>query len=428
VTDGAPLRRTDVTVGRTDVSTTTGHRRTVVSVAPHPDRNLALAELSAPVTGIRPIALDAAVAQPGETLTVAGYGRTATEWVPNRLHAAAFEVQTVDGGGFGVRGSASNATLCKGDAGGPAFRERNSVPELVGISAASWQKGCIGETDTRDGATEVRADDLGDWIRTRIALQPNRLREAVTGEFNRDGFRDLIAADDAGILWLHPGTATRNVWGQRVRIGAGWAGYRDLTVGRINRDAFDDLVTIETASGKLWLYPGTATGGAFGARVEIGSGWQDFRDLTVGKVNRDGYDDLLTVQDVSKKLYLYAGNATGGRFNAAVEYGTGWGCCTELTLGRFNDDDFDDLLSVDNRNGKLRFYAGTATGASFAPGVDLDAGTGWLDRSDMTALRPVGGTRSGLLSKDKSGALVLNEVGPGGAIDWSDPVPFGPRD
>ncbi len=78
VTDGAPLRPTDVSIGRTDVSTTAGHRRAVVSVAPHPDRNLALAQLSAPVTGIRPIAFAAAAAQAGETLTVAGYGRRAT--------------------------------------------------------------------------------------------------------------------------------------------------------------------------------------------------------------------------------------------------------------------------------------------------------------------------------------------------------------
>lgn len=66
-----------------------------MAVVPHPDRNLALARLSAPVTDITPVGLAGTAPAASETLMVAGYGRTATEWVPDRLHAAAFTVQDV---------------------------------------------------------------------------------------------------------------------------------------------------------------------------------------------------------------------------------------------------------------------------------------------------------------------------------------------
>ncbi|HEX8346206.1 MAG TPA: S1 family peptidase, partial [Actinoplanes sp.] len=399
VTAGPPTLPTTVVVGRPDLTAITGHRLAVLSVLPHPDRNLALAELSAPVPDVRPVALGGGAPQVGDRLRVAGYGRTADEWVPNRLHTAAFDVTAVTSTSFEIDGVAEAAAVCKGDAGGPAFREVDGRAELVGINDTSWQKGCLGVTSTRDGAQEARTDDLADWIRAGVAVQPSGLREPVTGEFNRDAHTDLIAADQAGILWLHPGTPTRNVWGPRVRVGAGWAGYRELTVGRFNRDAFDDLVTIESATGKLWLYPGTAAGGAFGARVEIGSGWTDFRDLSVGRLNRDQYDDLLTVQSSTQKLFLYTGTAAGGRLNAAVQVGAGWGCCKQLTVGRFDGDDYDDLVTV-NSTGSLLIYRGTAAGNTFAAGVDAGAGAAWNASSYLARGRVDDTGLDGLLAVD----------------------------
>ena len=418
VAAGAPAKPTTVLVGRTDLTKTTGHRVAVQSVVPHPDRNIVLAELSAAVEGITPVKLGAA-AQAGETLRIAGYGRTGTEWVPDRLHAATFTVQSAGTSSFEVTGANS---LCKGDAGGPALRETAGGAELVGISDTSWQKGCLGESEARDGAIEARADDLADWIRVTATEQPQGLRDPVTGEFTRDGIQDLIAADPTtGKLWLYPGTANRNAWGHRVEIGVGWAGYREFAIGRINRDQYDDLITIETASQKLWLYPGTATGGRFGARIEYGSGWGPFRDIAIGRVNADAYDDLLTVRDTDGKLYLYKGNAGGVRFDAGVEYGSGWQCCAQVTLGRFNTDEYDDLLTVDKATGKLRLYAGRADGTQFVPSVDPGAGATWGNATYIARGKFDGTGFDGLLKVDTSGVTTLTpRTSTGG---WGAAVP-----
>ena len=41
--------------------------------------------------------------------------------------------------------------------------------------------------------------------------------------------------------------------------------------GDFNGDGRDDVIARETATGHLWLYPGTGSG--LGARVGIGKGW-----------------------------------------------------------------------------------------------------------------------------------------------------------
>jgi hypothetical protein len=196
----------------------------------------------------------------------------------------------------------------------------------------------------------------------------------------------------------------------------------------MNRDQYDDIAAIEQATGKLFLYPGNATGAPFATKTEIGAPWGTFRDLTIGRVNRDQYDDLLAVNDANNQLILYTGTAAGGRFNEGVAHGRAWNCCAQLTLGRYNTDEYDDLLTINKPAGTLSIYAGTPTGEQFATGTTVaEAGTGWPDRTELTRVRVAQDSHDSLLSKDKDGSLVLNR-NVGGVLGWSDPVRFGPRD
>ncbi|MFC3740896.1 S1 family peptidase [Paractinoplanes deccanensis] len=411
VVAGAPAWPASVVLGRADLTKVTGQRLSVVSLVPHPDRGIVLAELSAAVKNITPVSLSGDAAQAGETVSIAGYGRTSTEWVPNRMHSGDFTVGSVSAGRFAITAASAGATLCKGDAGAPAFRDTASGPQLVGVSVDSGQKGCLGEPGTRtDEASGARTDDLGDWVRTSTATVPSGISEPVTGEFTRDGRQDLAGVDASGVLWLYPGTATPGVWGHRVRIGSGFTGFRELEVGRINRDGYDDLLAIEGSTNAQVYYPGTAAGGAFGARTVIGSGWTtDLRDVAVGKVDRDAYDDLLVVKASTQQLFLYRGNATGGSFSAGVVYGSGWGCCKELQVGKFNADDYDDLLTVESATGKMRIYPGTEAGTQFGPGADTGSGAGWNTASFLAKAKLDGTGIDGLLEVDTAGKAWLHQ-------------------
>ncbi|MEU8222491.1 VCBS repeat-containing protein [Kribbella sp. NPDC048915] len=197
---------------------------------------------------------------------------------------------------------------------------------------------------------------------------------------NRDGYDDLIASDSAtGKLWLYPGTAAGGSFGARVEIGSsGWNHMSSLTAGDFNRDAYPDLAAVDDTTGKLWLYPGTATGGAFGQRVEIGSqGWERMHDLTTGRFNRDGYDDLIAVDSATGNLWLYPGTAAGGSFGARVVIGAGgWNGMSDLVGAEFTRDSYHDLIAVDSSTGKLWLYPGTTAGGSFGARKEIGS-NGW---------------------------------------------------
>lgn len=101
---------------------------------------------------------------------------------------------------------------------------------------------------------------------------------AGVGDLNRDGHVDLVARTTAtGELWLYPGTGAG--LGSRKRNGTGWNSMRDLTgIGDADRDGFNDLIAVQSATGRLFRFPWLGT--AFGTSVLVGRGWTtDFRPV-----------------------------------------------------------------------------------------------------------------------------------------------------
>ncbi|MFF1798773.1 S1 family peptidase, partial [Kitasatospora sp. NPDC058263] len=142
---GPPALKTTATVGRTDLTTTAGQVRDVVELVPRTDRDLVMARLVNPVIDITPLALSSTAPTAGEELRVTGYGRTRTEWVPDKLHSALFTVGGVDPTGLAITAKApTDATVCKGDTGGPALRQVGDHYELAALNSRSRQNGCLG--------------------------------------------------------------------------------------------------------------------------------------------------------------------------------------------------------------------------------------------------------------------------------------------
>ncbi|MCY1145746.1 S1 family peptidase [Actinoplanes sp. Pm04-4] len=419
VAAGSPARPSTVVLGRTDVSTTAGKRLAVTTLVPHPERNLVLAQLSGAATGITPVAISKTAPAEGDTLRIAGYGRTATEWVPNRLHAGTFTVQSASATKFEVIGASAGATLCRGDSGGPAFRETSNGVELVGISDSSWQKGCIGEpaSETRGQGYETRVDDLAGWIAGSTSARPAGLRSVVLGEFTRDGFQDVIGIDNLGWGWWYRSTSA-STWSTPVRLSSTWGAYKELIVGRVDRDAYDDLLVL-TDSGQLLLYTGNAAGGVTGRGQISTVSYGGYRDLALGKLNGDTYDALYAINASSGAWVKFPQTAAGGAFSTTpVSVGGGWGCCQKNVFGKFNDDAYLDLLTIEGSTGKLRIYPGTATGA-LGTGATIDsAGTTWDSAIDVAAGTFDSTGLAGLLTIDSAGALAVHRRTADGG--WAD--------
>ena len=198
-----------------------------------------------------------------------------------------------------------------------------------------------------------------------------------------------------------------------------------LTVGRVNRDDYDDMLIIN-ASGSLIVYYG-APGGLFSTTANLSTAFAPYRDLALGKLNNIGYDSLYAINSSTGVWYQFTGLAAGGFNMTPVQTGSGWGCCKLNTFGKFNHDDYLDLATVEVATGKLRIYPGTANNTLGIGAVDENAGAAWLNR-DVAAIHSEVTGRDSLLAKDlPTGALNLYPSDPNGGVDWSDPISYGTR-
>ncbi|AUH38857.1 S1 family peptidase [Streptomyces sp. CMB-StM0423] len=297
VAPGKPKVKTVATIGRTNVSdTSAGQVRDVVELVPYAGRDVVLARLARPVFGVPPVAVSATAPSAGEELRVAGYGRTAADWAPDKLHTGAFTVDTIGTADLTISGQ-DGAAVCGGDTGGPAVRVVNGTAELVALSSRSYQVGCFG-IETADGtpnsAVSARVDDLRSWIDGTVG------RPRYT-DFNCDGAEDVAIADpnvtvggaaNAGLVRIvfggGKGTAeiTQNLAGvpggaePNDQFGRALATYdqnedgcTDLVVGI----PYEDLGGAADAGMASLLYgaPGGLTTGQTSVNYEQGSGSGD---------------------------------------------------------------------------------------------------------------------------------------------------------
>jgi hypothetical protein len=219
---------------------------------PYAERGVVLAKLATPVTGIAPVPLAGTAPAAGDQLSAAGFGRTATEWVPDKLHVGAFTVSSVDANTMTITGATAGATICRGDAGGPTVRSTGAGLELAGLHYRSYQGGCITETETRRDAVEIRTDNLGDWIRHNVA------DVAVYG-----------ATTDGHLTWSSIDSATGD---RRTTItSAATLGFTPKAMATLNVNT----VLVTSTADHLYRVDVTATDPAltFATPVDLGRGW-----------------------------------------------------------------------------------------------------------------------------------------------------------
>ncbi|MGM7440084.1 trypsin-like serine protease [Streptomyces tunisiensis] len=399
---GPPVKPTKITVGRTDLTTTTGLVTTVTELVPYQGRDLVMARLAQPATGITPVALSLAPPNTGDTVKAVGFGRTQTDWSPLKQHTGTFTVDSVADDALAITGQDDNA-ICAGDTGGPLISDSNGKVELIAVNNRSWQGGCWGtdEEETRTGAVSARVDDLNAWIQQVRALPQQA--QVIDGDFDGDGKSDVAALYDYGrdaqgraqsSLWVFKSDGTtfrapRVAWDSGATSWT-WASSK-LTSGDFDGDGKTDigvLYNIGLADGKyrsrLWTF--TSTGTTFNPpTVAWDSGttsWNwDRSKLTSGDYNGDGKTDIAVLYDYDQtpegtnhsKLW-WAFTSTGATFNPpTVAWDSGamsWNWdASKVTSGDYNGDGKTDVGVLYNYglvDGKYRskLWTFTSTGTT----------------------------------------------------------------
>ncbi|SCF08603.1 trypsin-like serine protease [Micromonospora chokoriensis] len=366
---------------------TPGQKISVTAIKHDPARGLALGALTKAPAGISPLAIGTTIASTDETLRVSGWGRTASDWIPNAPSAASFDVQSVDGAVIRVAASAGDSTLCRGDGGAPALRTLpGGAVELVGISTGARQKGCLGATDTESGGTLAAVNDFaalfGGTPFGQTILTPSDTGApaagaefgeiTTTGDFNGDGHIDLIVGAPSDVV----GTA---------------------------------------ASGSVTAFYGTA-GGGLGAGIRFIQSASNLGDdagdrfgasLAAADFNRDGYSDLAVGTPNERFLSVPKAGMISIFYGAAAGLST----ATAITQNRLGDG--THRIGETNDQFGYSLAAGDFTGDGYA---DLAVGVpgesiGTTASGDVAILK---GSASGLVygwSVNQDHADGANEAG-----------------
>ncbi|MFF8291662.1 FG-GAP-like repeat-containing protein [Streptomyces sp. NPDC016309] len=395
VAPGKPALKTTATVGRGSLTGSGGHAAEVVELVPSPSRDLVMARLATPATGMAPVGLAASPAGEGDVVQAVGFGRTRTEWVPGTAHTASMKTGTVSDTELTLTGVTGNDALCKGDTGAPLLREAEGRVELVGVATRSRQGGCVGETETRTDAVATRTDDVADWVATTVGRSWSQLMTAT--DFNGDGKADLLTIDAADdYLYVQPGDG-KGKFGNRVKVSEGkWSGMRLLAATDFTGDGKADILAAH-ANGNLYLYSGNGKNGVTGSSV-AGSGWGGIRLLAAADFNGDNKGDLTAIH-TNGHLFFYAGN--GKNFAAGVVASSGWSNMRVLVAGDFNNDARADIYAVHN-SGALYMYAGKGDGTFHGAKKN---GDGWQNMRLVSAADFNGDKKGDLIALHTNGSI-----------------------
>lgn len=364
---GAPTLKTTATIGRADFTRDSGVVADVVELVPRADRDLVMARLAKPVTGISPADVSTNSPLPGEDLLVAGFGRTKDEWVPDNLHYGKFTVSSVKDTSIGITAKSDDAAVCQGDTGGPAFRSIGGRYELVGLNSMSGHGGCLGagDTQTSRAAKESRLDNINSWVqRLRLTTRADSPTNVVTAaDFNGDGRTDIAAVlKDGSLVAFYSGPDGVLEYGRELWHDKTWDGMRKIIGGDFNGDGKPDLMAI-AYDGGLRLYAGTADGKlAEGRKVWNDASWSTMSHVVRYKDKGWARDGLMAVRD-DGALFAYPTSTDGAPTSQRTEK---WGDRTWtkrlLTSGDFNGDNRDDLVAVAT-DGTLQLYVANDKGS-----------------------------------------------------------------
>ncbi|MGW2651630.1 trypsin-like serine protease [Streptomyces sp. NPDC001393] len=378
VATGAPKLKTTATIG--------SGTQQVVNLVPRTDRDVVMAQLATPVSGITPAPVAATTPAAGDQVQAVGYGRTHDEWVPDHAHSAAFTVSSVGATTVDLAASADGAAICKGDTGGPALRTDNGITAIAAVHSLSWQGGCLGTdaAETRTTAVDARVDDIAAWIKqvaysTTFAGAPWQDAEQMTAGYYTGGsaggtrHMDLIVRWSDGEVTLYQGgqandpahpfaaeyqlAPRKSIWTHAVSINS-----VNATGG-----STDGLV-VRWNDGEMTQYTTVDAGGFHGEKQLAPSktpAWlNDAHLLVAGRFTPGGHRDDLLVDWKDGHVSLFSDLATNGltKQTQITAKNTTWTYASQFTTGSFTGNSTDDLL-VRWVDGETTLYPGlTAKG------------------------------------------------------------------
>jgi stage II sporulation protein D len=231
-----------------------------------------------------------------------------------------------------------------------------------------------------------------------VVIKPGAKYAAFPRSYRSTSRVDLLVITRDGGLRRHP--ISTKALGAGQTIDSGYGSFTHvINAGDWNGDGYEDVIA-RSSRQRLLLYRGTSTG-SFGAGIDLGV-VSKHRYLTgVGDLNGDRFPDLMVIDAAGVASLLYGNGATGLKSTARVA-----GSWSNVDwLRGAGDFDGDGRLDVITRTGD-RLYVHLRTKTGFAARKVI--GSGFSSYSSITAVGDVDGDkRSDLVARSKTGKLKL---------------------
>ena len=215
-----------------------------------------------------------------------------------------------------------------------------------------------------------------------INLGGATLRSLAVGDFNHDGYSDIVATDFNGNF---VGAPTVNVL---LNNGDGTfrspATYLDsanasqVAIADIDLDGNPDLV-VTTANGVVWLKGNPD--GSFQNATSIFSS-TDLGMVRIADLNSDGYPDVIVAHIATPSIEVRLGNGDGTFQTAVPATSSIATTIADFAVGDFNRDGIPDLAITTNSYNSVNILAGVGDGTFLAP-VVYSANAGSLAVADV---------------------------------------------
>lgn len=155
---------------------------------------------------------------------------------------------------------------------------------------------------------------------------------------------------------------------------------QSVASGDFNRDGFVDLVTASNIASNVNVLLGNGDGN-YKARVNYSAG-SYAEDVVTVDLNGDGYLDLATAASNDHTMNVLLGNGDG-TFKAKISYAAGTGS-SSISTADFDGDGDADLVVRSSTDSRLNVFINGGTG-TFAAGVSYvdSGGSGGVEVSDV---------------------------------------------
>ncbi|MGJ3507767.1 FG-GAP repeat domain-containing protein [Enemella sp. A6] len=197
---------------------------------------------------------------------------------------------------------------------------------------------------------------------TPVAVSPGSTVIAP-GDWNGDGYPDLMWRRKDGVLMLHRGRSDGTINPSGSVVSSGWGQFDQIIAGGdwlgTGRPG---LLAFRRSTGTVLFYPSNGGGGYNSPRtLSSRLGWADYI-VNAGRWDGDGYPDLIARRSSDGALFLIPGSAGTPMGYQTRRIGSGWrGIRTIVGGADRNGDGKTDLMVIDHA-GQVKIYRGTGSG------------------------------------------------------------------